>query len=482
MSNLSNVVPLPDPPSVAELVATGAVDAADDWNTYPPSSFPMQVARRLIADLFTTGGHRTLVYWRGQWWSWEGTYWRQLSTELELRKPVWDRLEEVTYTDKDGEPKAWAPTTAKVNNIIEPLQLQTFIPDRLDAPTWLDGTQGAEQLVSLRNGLLDLSTVTLSPHTPQLFNTWALGFDYDPQATCPQWEHFVTTTFAHDPAAGLALQEIFGYLVTGRLDQQKGFMLIGPRRSGKSLIVRIVTALLGATNVAPTSMQSLAGNFGLADWVGKPLAVLSDSRDSGALPDAVVERLLMVIGQDAVPVEKKYQDNWTGTLPTRVMLVSNELPSFRDSSGALVDRWVVLETAVSHIGREDTSLFDRLVVELPGIFNWALHGATRLHDQGRFTTPASTAETVEMLHDAAAPEATFIREHYAVTGEPEDYEPLAEVYAAFQLSMRGRGGTPVSQNRFKAKLKAAGLPGVGPTKREITGKRVEVVKGIQRKF
>src|SRR5699024_4148086 len=106
-------------PSVAELVATGAVDAADDWNTYPPSSFPMQVARRLIADLFTTGGHRTLVYWRGQWWSWEGTYWRQLSTELELRKPVWDRLEEVTDTDKDGEPKAWAPPTAKVNNIIE---------------------------------------------------------------------------------------------------------------------------------------------------------------------------------------------------------------------------------------------------------------------------------------------------------------------------------------------------------------------------
>lgn len=482
MSALRKVIDLPEQPSAAELVATGELEASDDWNTYPPVTFPLQVARRLMSDLFTTGGHRTLAYWRGGWWLWQGTYWRQLSTELELRKPVWARLEQVTYPDKDGEPKAWAPTTAKVGNLIEPLQLETFIQDDLDAPTWLDGAEGASHLVSLRNGMLDLTNGELTSHTPRYFNTWSLDFDYDPKATCPQWEQFVTAMFAHDPAAVLTLQEIIGYIVTGRLDLQKGFMLIGPRRSGKSLTVRIVTALIGSTNVAPTSMQSLSSNFGLADWVGKPLAVLSDSRDSGALPDAVVERLLMVIGQDAVPVEKKFQSNWTGTLPTRVMLVSNELPSFRDSSGALVDRWIVLETAVSHIGREDTGLYDRLATELPGIFNWALVGAERLRAQGKFTTPSSTAETVEMLHDAAAPEATFIRDRYTVTGEHEDYEPLSEVYRAYQLWMDERGHRGVSQNRFKAKLKASGVPGVGPTKRDVSGKRVEVVKGIQKKF
>lgn len=456
----------------------------DDGDKYPPVSFPLQVARRLIEDLFTTGPHHTLTYWRAGWWRWEGTHWRRLSSELELRKPVWERLEQVTCEDKDGDRKAWAPTTAKVNNLIEPLQLETFIPDSTDAPAWLKGGNGptAEHLVALANGLLDQTTGEFYDHTPTYFNTWALNFDYDPVAIYPQWEKFITETFAHDPAGGRALQEWFGYVISGRTDLQKGCVLIGPGGSGKGIIDRTLKELVGGVpNVAAASIQSLTNGFGLADWVGKPLAVLSDSRDSGAIPDAVVSRLLSIIGEDAVPIEVKHKDNRSESLPTRVMIVSNEMPSFRDSSGALVKRWVVIETAVSHRDNPDLTLESRLRKELPGIFLWALAGLRRLEEQGHFTVPQSSAETVEMMNDSAAPEAMFIHETYEITEDPTDFEWLSEIYPAYEQWTERRGNRPVSQTRFKGKVKAAGLKGVTVTKRERDGTRKEVIAGILRR-
>ena len=51
----------------------------------------------------------------------------------------------------------------------------------------------------MANGLLDLETRTLLPHTPAFFTTDSLGFSYDPDATCPEWEAFLSL----DPPIGV---------------------------------------------------------------------------------------------------------------------------------------------------------------------------------------------------------------------------------------------------------------------------------------
>ena len=84
------------------------------------------------------------------------------------------------------------------------------------------------------------------------------------------------------------LQELFGYLVIGDTSQQKMFLVVGPKRSGKGTIARVLKGLLGAHNVAGPTLSSFATNFGLAPLIGKSVAVISDARLGGS--DYVVSR------------------------------------------------------------------------------------------------------------------------------------------------------------------------------------------------
>ncbi len=60
---------------------------------------------------------------------------------------------------------------------------------------------------------------------------------------------FLKSLWPDDQQAINTLQEIFGYLITSDTKQQKIFSLVGPMRSGKGTIARILTALLGQDSV-----------------------------------------------------------------------------------------------------------------------------------------------------------------------------------------------------------------------------------------
>ena len=481
--NLDTLVLPTDTRPVDTLIKAGEIDAPDDYDLYPGYFQPRQVSRRFVGDKFTTvDGHFLLRYWRGDFWLYDGTTFHIVDDEADVREPMWDRLEEVTVKVGDDEEKPWAPTSARLNGLMEPIQIETRLPNRMDAPMLTNKRSRptpAPGVIAMGNGLFDLTTRELQASSPAMFTTWALPFDYDPAATCPTWTNFMAETFAHDPEAIDVLQEWFGYCVSERTDQQKGLLLMGPGGSGKGVTTRILEYLVGHDNVAATNMEKLSKGFGLANLVGKQLAVIPDSRDSGTINETATSTLLSVIGEDSVPVEKKGIDIMTMKLPTRIVLVSNEMPSFKDSSGALVKRWIVVETKVGVRGtdREDPHLGAKLAAELPGIFNWALDGLDRLNRNGRFTNLESTTGTVEMLHDAAAPEAQFMDEHFK-PAPPEEFVWLAEVYEKYRQWMEARGNRSVSQNRFKNRVKAAGLPGLTFTKRDQGGARKEAIAGI----
>jgi putative DNA primase/helicase len=73
------------------------------------------------------------------------------------------------------------------------------------------------------------------------------------------------------------------------------------------------------------------------------------------------------------------------------MILSNELPRFRDDTGVIATRRIVLETTESFEGPEDTKLLATLCEEPPGILNWAVEGWRELEKRGRFAPPVSEA-------------------------------------------------------------------------------------------
>ena len=262
------------------------------------------------------------------------------------------------------------------------------------------------------------------------------------------------------------------------MDLHKILLMVGPTRGGKGVIARILTALIGRQNVAGPTLNSLGGEFGLAPLIGKPLAVISDARFVGKNGNVVVERLLSISGEDTLTVNRKYRDQWTGKLPCRLHVVSNELPRLGDASAAVIGRIVLLLLSHSWLGREDHDLEISLRHELSGILNWALDGLRRLVVQNghAFTRTTSADEAIVQMRDLASPVGAFVREK-CKTGPNLEVE-VGLIYDAYKLWCEDSGHPKANKQTFGRDLRAA-IPSVRIERPRQGGDRVRRYVGIR---
>src|SRR5262249_3470525 len=326
----------------------------------------------------------------------------------------------------------------------------------IDQPAWLDG-RSTGTIVAVANGLLEVETRNLLPHSPQFFNQTSVPFDYDKDAPEPtRWYNFLDALWPDEPDAIDVLGEWFGYVISGRLDLHKIFCMVGPTRGGKGVIGRIETALIGKQNVCGPTLSSLGGEFGLAPLLGKSLAIISDARSGGGKnSSAVVERLLSISGEDTLTVNRKYREQWNGKLPVRLQLISNELPRLGDASSAIVGRLVLLLTTRSWLGKEDYQLEASLRPELSGILNLSLDGLQRLtHDNGNhFTRFAAAEEAITIMRDLASPVGAFVREKCVL--HPNAESPVDDLYAEYKAWCQLCEYPKSDKARFGRDLRAA---------------------------
>jgi P4 family phage/plasmid primase-like protien len=289
---------------------------------------------------------------------------------------------------------------------------------------------------------------------------------------------FLKEIWEDDHLSRDTLAETMGYVLGGETSQQKMFMLVGPKRSGKGTIARVLTGLLGTHSTAAPTLSSLATNFGLSPLIGKPLAVVSDAR-LGTRTDGLiaVERLLSISGEDTITVDVKYRDPWTGRLPTRFVILTNELPRFTDSSRALASRFVLLMLSKSWYGQEDPTLTDQLLAEAPSIFNWALEGLDRLHERGYFVQPDSAREALRHLEDLSLPVSAFLRNRCELG--PGHQVSKDELFAAWRSWCEEEGrDRPGTKSVFFRDLRAA-LPGTTEHRLREGGRRWLALSGLR---
>lgn len=248
--------------------------------------------------------------------------------------------------------------------------------------------------------------------TPGFFTTCAVDYQFDQtKPDCPRWKQFLAELWRDDPQSIELLQDFFGYCLTPDTSQQKILMVIGPKRSGKGTIARVLRSVVGEGNVCGPTLASLQTNFGLWPLLGKTVAIISDARLSGRSDQAVItERLLSISGEDAQTVDRKNLEPVTTKLLTRFVIISNELPRLQDASGALAGRMVMLRLTESFYGREDRTLTDVLNEEKAGLLHWAIEGWTRLRERGRFIQPDSSDQLRDQLDELSSPIAAFVSE------------------------------------------------------------------------
>jgi putative DNA primase/helicase len=450
----------------------------------PSPTNPMAVARELL-PAWEVNGQGALRYWRASWMRWLGTHWSEIDAGA-MRAELYPRLEHCTYKGVDKRTGnavslPWAPNRGKVANLLEAIESITYLATETEPPSWLQGGDcDPSEIIACRNGLLNIRSRALQPHTPRFFNNNSVPFDYAPDTPEPKrWLDFLQSVWPDDPEAIALLQEWFGYVLSGHTDMQKIMLMIGPTRSGKGTIARTLTSLVGEGNHAGPTLASMSTNFGMSKLIDASLAIISDARlprVPGAA-ETIVERLLSISGEDRLDVDRKYRALWTGRIPARFMILSNELPAFADASGAIANRLLILSMQTSFLGREDHTLDANLQPELPGILNWALKGLDRLMKRGRFAgSPVSSTEHVELLADSVSPTTAFLRERCTVG--PDKTVSVALIYEAWRRWCEIGGREHPGTRETVGRNLLAAVPGLKRSRPYIQGTRVPTYVGL----
>lgn len=169
----------------------------------------------------------------------------------------------------------------------------------------------AGNVLACRNGLLHVPSGELIKPTLALYTFNQLEFDYEPTAAEPkQFLDFLHSIWDADTQSVELLQELFGYSLTPDACFQKIFMLIGPKRSGKGTIAKLLRKLNGRRNTCNPTLSSLSEPFGRQSFIGKTVAIIGDAR-IGAKTDVarIAEVLLSISGEDDQSVQRKFRSH-----------------------------------------------------------------------------------------------------------------------------------------------------------------------------
>lgn len=314
-----------------------------------------------------------------------------------------------------------------------------------------------DNLILYQNGVLDLATGALMAHDPGYFTTNILPYDYAPHATAPRWHAFLNDIFEGDQERIALLQEWYGYMISNSNRYHKILFMLGPSRSGKGIIGKVLEQIVGPYNYSGCELHSFASDSFLESLRTRSVAFNGDvARNTGrASTDLVIARLKGISGGDAISFDRKYKGNISQVLPTRITLSGNNVPNLFDDSGALASRMLILNFNISYLNREDHTIYDQVRHELAGIAAWALAGLQRLTANDRFTAPEAGRVEAEFIADTYSPLRQFVSDR-CKTGLDESYKiSCTDLYDRYRAWAIGENDNPLSRRQFVASFKDA---------------------------
>jgi putative DNA primase/helicase len=324
--------------------------------------------------------------------------------------------------------------------------------------------------VNVSNGVIDLRTGTLEPHHAGQRFTYCLSVAYDASADRSLWLDFLRQVVTEDaPEVITFLQEAVGYALTGHTKEEKLLYLHGPTRSGKGTFTETLLGLFGHPlssevdfNTFTRDRSNDANNFDLAPLKPVRLLVASESSHYERLNEAKIKQLT---GGNYIRCAFKYGTHFTYRPQSKIVLVSNHEIKADPLDDALWGRVVRVEFPYSYLGREDTTLKERLKSpeHLQGVLAWVVEGAIRWYQKGLRVPPVLQGRLKEVRL-----EQDHIQQWLEACTEPDvtSFVSNSMLYQSYELWCLGEGYKPSSMVHLGRALKQKGLK---PTKRGQRG-------------
>jgi len=330
-------------------------------------------------------------------------------------------------------------------------------------------------IVVLENGLLDVDTLQVSPHTPDHYALSKLPVSYDPGADCPMIKKFLSEVLYPEDVP--FMQEWAGYHLVRGYPTAVAALFVGDGANGKSTLINVLRAFLGVDNIAAVSLQAFEKNtFAKATLLGKLANLYPDLSDEALKQVGTFKALT---GQDMITAEKKFGQPFNFVNIAKLTFSCNVVPEVWEDTDAFFRRiWIVQFPNSFHGDKADPELLNRLTTpgELSGFLNWALEGLRRLRSNHWHFTGTRSTEDVK---------ADYIRRSDTVRAflngctrkEGSAFVTKDDLYDAYCLYCRKRNLVARNRDAFFDKLPQFGQ--FTKSQRTVAGKRRWSMEGLK---
>jgi P4 family phage/plasmid primase-like protien len=409
---------------------------------------PHRLARTFIA-------RRPWVFWNGRHFEYDGTRYAEVP-DYEMTALLTRHIKNALDADHQarlsrGEESTRRPVASRtqVNNTRLALEALCLVRGTVLLPSLLPHGKAAD-LLALSNGLLDLDTGELRPHTPKWFSLVCLPYAFDPDAKCPHWLEVLGQNLEGDRERIELLQQFFGYTLLNSTDAQRFLFLVGEGANGKSVVLAGLHAMLGENNVSTVPLEDFGRRFAMAQTLGR---LANISPEVGELDRTAEGTLKAFVSGDRMTFERKGKDAFTARPTARLVLSTNNVPRFADKSEGVWRRLLLVPfnrrvPAGERVTGMDKPEYWLQAEEAPGILNWALEGMRRLKANGmRFTEPAACRAALEEHRIDSDPCRAFLQENYAADSQAKPLR-ARELYDSYRLWCEENGFRSVSANNL----------------------------------
>ena len=415
----------------------------------------------------------------GEWWAYNGKYWQTttedrikglcesalLQRQAEIVAMLPDELEDNDRKAqrRNAERKARAHFAAQLGNHtrwLSCLRTLTGRPALYPPPCQDDLTK-----LCTTSGIVDLLTGELYDHTPEEWHIRCThpNVPYDPDAECPEWMEFLETLPKSEDKKDLIpyLKRAIGYTLCGGGREHVLHVLHGPPRSGKGTFLNTLQAVLGSYAVSIGTRAILTQRWAsngptpdLARLPGARFARMSETSRGQQMDTALVKQLT---GGDPITARGAYAKNVVEFTPVcGWWLDTNELPHIASRDSAVWGRLRVIECPHSHVGDEDTTLKDRLMLEAPGILAWCIEGAREYLalESHKMSVPECVAKYTEGERDAQDSINGWLEDGDKMDGKGYTYAvgeidmPYSDLYRDYKEWCVKNGLQPMGRNTW----------------------------------
>ena len=238
------------------------------------------------------------------------------------------------------------------------------------------------RILNVKNGLLNLYTGELLPHSPGYPSLIQLPVNYDKDADCPAIKSFLYEVLTDDERRKVI--KMLGDILLPGYPYQSFYFLVGAGNNGKGTLGRLIKAFVGNSLISSVRLHALADDrFATADLYNKLVNFAGDVASSEIKDWALVRSLT---GGDTIRVQRKHAQPFEMVNRAKLIFAFNKLPEM-DPDYSSFRRLVMITFDRIFEGEDkDRGLDAKLHApsELCGLLNLALEGISMLREDDGF--------------------------------------------------------------------------------------------------